>query len=212
MPPSGQRRSLLMLPKVYPAPTGARSVSTTSPLVPPATAYEPDPSPSSSTLTPSPPRSSSSGTTITSALSLLRSQPAHYVVIFFLGRRYLLQPDDILTVPRIKDLSVGDVLLLTRVTEVGSRDYTLRATKGGTIGAAKRETKPPRPGREGIVDAARPAEGPTVLQPEVPHYLKEGTVEAKAVVVEHTRGEWKTIIKKKRRKGYRKTVHGKPAL
>jgi large subunit ribosomal protein L21 len=48
------------------------------------------------------------------------------VVANFLGRRYILAPRDLLTVPRIRDAAVGDVLKLSSVHEVGSRQYTLR--------------------------------------------------------------------------------------
>ena len=62
-----------------------------------------------------------------SAEALLRSQPAHYAVVEVHRKRYLVTPGDLLTLPRIKDVNVGDVIRLTRVTEVGSRDFTLRA-------------------------------------------------------------------------------------
>lgn len=61
-------------------------------------------------------------------MSMLKSQPAHYVVAQLHNRSHLLTPSDILTLPRIKDVAVGDVIRLTRVLEVGSRDYTLRST------------------------------------------------------------------------------------
>lgn len=60
------------------------------------------------------------------ALDLIRSEPAKYVVAVFLGRRYILSPRDLLTVPRIPDVAVGDVLGLNAIQEVGSRQYTLR--------------------------------------------------------------------------------------
>ncbi|KAL7005427.1 hypothetical protein EMMF5_004981 [Cystobasidiomycetes sp. EMM_F5] len=68
------------------------------------------------------------------ALSLLRSQPSHYIVASLYQRRYLLTPRDILTVPRLKDVRVGDIVSLDRVHEVGSRDYTVRASQGETLG------------------------------------------------------------------------------
>jgi large subunit ribosomal protein L21 len=42
------------------------------------------------------------------------------------GRKYLLAPRDLLTVPRLRDVRVGDELSLDQLHEVGSRDYTLR--------------------------------------------------------------------------------------
>lgn len=65
-------------------------------------------------------------TSVSSALSLLRSQPSHYVVASLVGRRYLLAKGDVLTVPRLRDVRVGDTIALDNVHELGSRDYTLR--------------------------------------------------------------------------------------
>lgn len=69
-----------------------------------------------------PPPVSSTG----QAVDLIRSEPSQYVVAVFLGRRYILSPRDLLTVPRMRDVSVGDVLKLNAIQEVGSRQYTLR--------------------------------------------------------------------------------------
>lgn len=104
-----------------------------------------------------------------SAISLLRSQPSQYVVASVVGRKYLLSPRDLLTVPRLKDVNVGDVLHLSEVHEVGSRDYTIR--------------------------------GNPVISPE--------KVRVEATVVEHTKGKMEVIFKKKRRKGYQKTIKHK---
>jgi large subunit ribosomal protein L21 len=60
------------------------------------------------------------------ALAAIRSQPQHYVVASVAGKKYLLAPKDLLTVPRLKDVKVGDVLDLSDVHEVGSREFTLR--------------------------------------------------------------------------------------
>jgi large subunit ribosomal protein L21 len=60
------------------------------------------------------------------ALAILRTQPSHYVVASVAGKKYLLAPRDLLTVPRLRDVNVGDVLRLNAVHEVGSREYTLR--------------------------------------------------------------------------------------
>ncbi|KAG0143530.1 hypothetical protein CROQUDRAFT_48702, partial [Cronartium quercuum f. sp. fusiforme G11] len=109
------------------------------------------------------------------ALRLLAAEPSHYVVAFVLGKRYRLMQHDTLTVPHARDLRVGDVISLTRLTEAGSRSFTLRA--------------PPAP---------------------LSHQPRQGLVSATALVVEHTRGKMLTVIKKKRRKGYRKTIKNKP--
>lgn len=107
-----------------------------------------------------------SPSTAASALSLVRSQPSQYVVATLAGRKYLLAPRDLLTVPRLKDVRVGDVLALSEIHEVGSREYTLRGN-------------------------------PTIP----PDHVK-----VEATVVEHTKGKMETIFKKKRRKGYQKTI------
>ncbi|KAF5377811.1 hypothetical protein D9757_008105 [Collybiopsis confluens] len=61
-----------------------------------------------------------------SALDLIRSQPSQYVVASVVGRKYLLAPRDVLTIPRLRDVKVGDVLTLDEIHELGSREYTLR--------------------------------------------------------------------------------------
>ena len=108
-------------------------------------------------------------TTVPSALSLIRSQPSQYVVASVAGRKYLLTPRDLLTVPRLKDVKVGDVLKLSDIHEIGSREYTLRGC-------------PPIPPDQ---------------------------VRVEATVVEHTKGKMEVIFKKKRRKGYERTVYHK---
>ncbi|KAG9018368.1 hypothetical protein FRB93_000071 [Tulasnella sp. JGI-2019a] len=113
---------------------------------------------------------SNSPESISSALSFIRSQPSHYAIASLVGRKYLLTPRDLLTVPRLNDVKVGDTLALTDVHELGSREYTLR--------------------------------GDPVITPN-------GTVTVKATVVEHTKGRMEVIVKKKRRKGYKKTIKHK---
>ncbi|KAG7443561.1 uncharacterized protein BT62DRAFT_921762 [Guyanagaster necrorhizus] len=60
------------------------------------------------------------------ALELIRSQPSQYVVASVVGTKYLLSPRDVLTIPRLRDVNVGDVLALDEIHEIGSREYTLR--------------------------------------------------------------------------------------
>jgi len=106
-----------------------------------------------------------------SALELIRSQPSQYVVASFVGRKYILTPRDLLTVPRLRDVKVGDVLTLDEIHELGSRDYTLR--------------------------------GDPVISPS--------RIKVEATVIEHTKGKMEYIFKKKRRKGYQKTItHKQP--
>ncbi|PPQ91458.1 hypothetical protein CVT25_013715 [Psilocybe cyanescens] len=103
------------------------------------------------------------------ALQLIRSQPSQYVVASFAGRKYILTPRDMLTVPHLRDVKVGDVLVLDEIHELGSREYTLRGN------------------------------------PVIP----ANKVKVEATVVEHTKGQMEYIFKKKRRKGYRKTIQHK---
>ena len=105
----------------------------------------------------------------TSALELIRSQPSQYVVASFAGRKYILTPRDMLTVPRLRDVKVGDVLTLDEIHELGSREYTLR--------------------------------GNPIIPPT--------RVKVEATVMEHTKGNMEFIFKKKRRKGYQKTIKHK---
>jgi large subunit ribosomal protein L21 len=106
--------------------------------------------------------------TIASAISLIRSQPNLYIIAAIHGRRYLLAEKDLLTVPRMRDVNVGDTIALTDIHEVGSRDYTLRG--------------------ENVAEAG---------------------LKVHATVVEHTKGAMEYIHKKKRRKGYERTIEHK---
>ncbi|KAH9975828.1 ribosomal protein L21-like protein [Lactifluus volemus] len=100
------------------------------------------------------------------ALSLIRSQPNQYVIACIAGHKYLLASKDLLTVPRLNDVRVGDVLSLSQIHEVGSREYILRG------------------------------------RPVIP----TNQVSVEATVVEHTKGKMEHIFKKKRRKGYERTI------
>lgn len=71
----------------------------------------------------------------TSALSLLKSQPSHYIVASIYLRRFLLTARDVVTVPRLKDVKVGDVIRLDKIHELGSRDYTVQASEGEHLGS-----------------------------------------------------------------------------
>jgi large subunit ribosomal protein L21 len=107
--------------------------------------------------------------TTSTALSLIRSQPSQYVVATVAGRKYLLAPRDVLTVPRLNDVRVGDVLALSEIHELGSREYTLRGNP--------------------VISSSR--------------------VMVEATVIEHTKGKQEVVVKRKRRKGYYKTIRNK---
>ena len=100
------------------------------------------------------------------ALDLIRSQPNQYVIASIAGKKHLLAPKDLLTVPRLNDVRVGDILSFSQIHEVGSREYTLRGS------------------------------------PVIP----TSHISVEATVVEHTKGKMEHIFKKKRRKGYERTI------
>lgn len=85
------------------------------------------------------------------------------------GRKYILTARDVLTVPHLKDVRVGDILHLRDIHEIGSREYTLRG------------------------------------DPLIPR----NNVKVEATVIEHTKGKMEVVFKKKRRKGYQKTIKNK---
>ncbi|KAG9312865.1 ribosomal protein L21-like protein [Chiua virens] len=105
----------------------------------------------------------------TAALNIIRSQPSQYIIASVVGRKYILTPRDVLTVPHLKDVCVGDILHLRDIHEIGSREYTLRG------------------------------------EPLLPR----NHVKVEATVIEHTKGKMEVVFKKKRRKGYQKTIKNK---
>ncbi|KAN0063783.1 hypothetical protein ACQY0O_003833 [Thecaphora frezii] len=171
------------------------------------------------------------------ALQLLRAQPNHYVVASITGRTFMLAPSDLVTVPRLKDVQVGDVIELDRIHEVGSRDFTLRAqdpmhcrTRGPVAAmhrsvslgqnsqlatvASTTTTASPSPPSSIAQEVRQMANSwATRLHPaglaHVGATLSPQTVRVRAVVMEHTKGAMERIVKKKRRKGYKKTIEHK---
>lgn len=170
-----------------------------------------------------------------------------------MGRTLLLTTRDVFTIPRLRDVQVGDVLELDRIHEVGSRDYTLRAQDPMStrqrgmvaemrrsvdqgenskivralleLGEEKEDGVPLEGGMEGAAAEELQAlealsklktstdSWATRLHPSglahVGAVLPETTVRARCVVVEHTKGAMERIVKKKRRKGYKKTIEHK---
>lgn len=102
-------------------------------------------------------------------MGLIRSQPSQYVIASVVGRKYILTPRDVLTVPHLKDVRVGDILHLRDIHEIGSREYTLRGDP----------------------------------------LLPRNHIKVEATVIEHTKGKMEVVFKKKRRKGYQKTIKNK---
>ena len=70
--------------------------------------------------------SSTPSPNLASAVALIKSQPTHYVIASLHSRRYILTAKDLLTVPHLRGTNVGDILHLSKIHELGSRDYTLR--------------------------------------------------------------------------------------
>lgn len=147
-----------------------------------------------------------------SALSLLASQPSHYISALLLGRRYLLTPRDILTVPKMKGVKPGDKIQLTRILEVGSRDYTLRATpmtkalaQDGLVVEQGEELVPALATSSIVQGIPRDWQ----RHPDSLPYLAEEIVQGSLVVLEHTKGQMFEVTKFKKRKGYRRLLRSK---
>ncbi|KAJ2844227.1 hypothetical protein J3B02_005031 [Coemansia erecta] len=56
----------------------------------------------------------------------LREQQKYYATVVIKGRPFTVAQNDIVVMDRIKDLELGDALALNQVTEIGSRDYTIK--------------------------------------------------------------------------------------
>ena len=179
---------------------------------------------------------STSVNNVSEALRLLRSQPNPYAVASITGRTFVLSQSDLVTVPHLKGVQVGDVLELDLVHEVGSRDYTLRAQdpaqgrrnpKGGKFPLVL--TRNGADGSYAVRVASEQqlynkAEGEILpfsqswaaqLIPSGMAHVGKGlssdVVKVQCVVVEHTKGPMERILKFKRRKGYDKVItHKQP--
>jgi hypothetical protein len=158
------------------------------------------------------------------ALALLSAQPFHYVVASIVGRTMLLHERDLLSLPRIRDVQVGDVLELDRIHEVGSRDYTLRAQDSANTRSKGSATLLKRSVPVSNVPETVVSLGPSLVLPESQSWaarlrpgglahkgatLSKDIVRVRCTVVEHTKGPMEMIVKKKRRKGYRRTIRHK---
>ncbi|PWN32077.1 uncharacterized protein FA14DRAFT_112269, partial [Meira miltonrushii] len=165
------------------------------------------------------------------ALALLRAQPVHYVVCSIAGRTLLLHERDLFSLPRLKDVSVGDVLELDRIHEVGSRDYTLRAqdpisTRMKGAVALMRRSVPTESRASSILSNPEVREAINLDEPlkesqswaarlrpsglaHVGAVLGPESVRVRCTVLEHTLGPMEVIVKRKRRKGYKRTIKHK---
>ncbi|WRT69048.1 uncharacterized protein IL334_006031 [Kwoniella shivajii] len=189
-----------------------RGLQTTAPLPPPTTPLPPindTPSSSSSSssssftsalshlppILPSSTPESTLPSSTSSALSLLSSQSTssngRYILARLHSRTYLLHPRDILTLPTLKPLqSPGSTLNLTKIIEVGSRDYAIKS-QAASASLLKRNMD----WKEKRLSVFE----------NIPNDL----VNCQLTVLEHTKSPMERILKKKRRKGYKKTIEHK---
>ncbi|EIW66110.1 hypothetical protein TREMEDRAFT_35580, partial [Tremella mesenterica DSM 1558] len=134
-------------------------------------------------------------TTTPSALSLLKSsstpQSGLYILARLHSRTYLLHPRDILTLPTLKPVQEpGTKLSLTRILEVGSREHSIRSPAADGKTLRKSLQFSPTTGKEW-------------------EYIPDWIVKCQVTVLEHTKSPMERLIKKKRRKGYKKTIEHK---
>ncbi|WVF65557.1 hypothetical protein IAT40_000286 [Kwoniella sp. CBS 6097] len=193
-----------------------RGLQTTAPLPPPTTPLPPSDAQSSSSaassstaaaaaiahlppiISSSPAASSSSSvspSSTSSAIQYLESQSTpstgRYVLARLHARTYLLHPRDILTLPTLKPMQApGTTLQLTKILEVGSRDYAIRSPAAS-----------PNLHRRGLDWKEK-----KMLKLES---IPSDVVQCELTVLEHTKDPLIRVEKKKRRKGYKKTIQHK---
>ncbi|RKO86912.1 hypothetical protein BDK51DRAFT_19650, partial [Blyttiomyces helicus] len=61
-----------------------------------------------------------------SALALLRSQNRYFAIVEIKRKPFFVHLRDMIITDRMKDLQIGDELILDRVREIGSDDFILR--------------------------------------------------------------------------------------
>ncbi|RYP75697.1 hypothetical protein DL771_002184 [Monosporascus sp. 5C6A] len=111
------------------APTPARTLTTTTQNVDPATPPT-SAAPAQTSISPTAPArreaTAASDASVKELLPLLRAQPGHYITAHIHGFPYLVTPGDQVRLPfRMPGVLPGDVLRLDRASVLGSRDYTL---------------------------------------------------------------------------------------
>ncbi|BEJ15851.1 hypothetical protein CspHIS471_0504560 [Cutaneotrichosporon sp. HIS471] len=134
-------------------------------------------------------------TTMPDAIRMLRetttSSKGIYCVARLHSRTYLLHPRDVLTLPTLKPMQApGTTLALTRILEVGGREYAIRSPAAD--GKELRKSLLKGPG----VDASFEIIPPWIATCEL-------------TVLEHTKSPLTRTLLKKRRKGYQKTIQNK---
>ncbi|KAK5672754.1 hypothetical protein QVD99_000254 [Batrachochytrium dendrobatidis] len=60
------------------------------------------------------------------ALTLMHNQTKFYAIVEIKNRPYHVAKNDVIIVPRMNDLQIGDVITLDRVREMGSPDYIMQ--------------------------------------------------------------------------------------
>jgi len=170
-------------PPFNPAALTQSSTSTTSLFAPPP------PLPSSTAT----PYSSPLPTSTSAALSLLKQTTTPSTGIYVLARlhsrTYLLHPRDILTLPTLRPLQApGTSLALTRILEVGSREYAIRSPAASASQLVRKLDR----------DEVKALE-------TIPPYVARCDL----TVLEHTRSPMEEKFKKKPKKGYEKTIKAK---
>ncbi|KAG0325336.1 hypothetical protein BGZ99_000793, partial [Dissophora globulifera] len=70
--------------------------------------------------------SSVASSSSSSPINLLRDQLRYYAVAEIKNRPYLITKNDIIVLDRLKDVQLGDVIELTQIKELGSKDYAIK--------------------------------------------------------------------------------------
>lgn len=160
-------------------------------------------------------------------LPLLRAQGSHYITAHIYAKPYLLTQGDTLRLPfYMKGVEPGDVIRLDRATNIGSRDYTLKAAvqtpklKSPTMETT--EVLDPTTGNLATTSRVMPegplASGPNAVQAPhfIPHiakgkipYLDDRLFVCRAVVMGVESEPMRYKEKTKRRQRKVKTVKSK---
>lgn len=196
------------------------------------------PSPANAPKLPPPPPSTHSATPIALSqsvrdlLPLLQAQGSHYITAHIYDRPYLLTQGDTVCLPFfMKDVAPGDILRLTKASNIGSRDYTLKAAAAapklkssttttttvldptvGSLASHSRVMPTPSPNSESPGATA----GRTVAPHFIPHiakgkvsYLDDRLFVCRAVVMGVEAEPMRVMEKTKRRQRKVKTVKSK---
>ncbi|KAI9819466.1 MAG: hypothetical protein M1827_006914 [Pycnora praestabilis] len=178
------------------------SLSASSP-TPTSTPAQVDPS------SPMPPLSDS----IKTLLPLLKAQSSHFITAHIHARPYLLTPGDSVRLPFLMHGVVpGDILRLNRASNIGSRDYTLKASGGDSSLIQVPSPTTPTSSPSSLAPAttsSNPTQGIHQVGSSRSKYLDERLFECRARVMGVESEPMRIMKKKKRRQRRTKTVHSK---